>query len=169
MRKLGWSDNPTNPKYCKRPEDAMIKVGFFKGKGSWWNFLIRWWTHGPYSHTEIITKEQGPVAKFCLSSHKPDGGVRGKWRNLKAEEWDFVELDFDADEVTKWYTDRQGSGYDLLGLMGLVFRRDDYDRNKYFCSEANLASLGFEQSWRFDPNTMKVVIDRLAAEQKRKL
>mgnify|MGYP003575072148 CR=1 FL=1 len=139
----------------------MVTVAFYKGKGKWWNSLIRWWTRGPYSHTEVITEQYGD-RYLCHSSHLPDGGVRSKWRVLDASEWDFVDIDADSYAISKWYDERHGKKYDLLGLVGFVLRPEDGERDKYFCSEANAASLGIKQPWRFDPNTLKPVIDALS-------
>lgn len=143
----------------------MIRFAFYKGKGNFMNALIRWWTNGPYSHTEVIVEQRGN-ASLCYSSHKPDGGIRGKWRYLDPEEWDFVDIDYDAELCKKWYEDRKGAKYDMLGLLGLVFRRDDYSRIKYFCSEANASSVGISEGWRYDPNALKPIIDRLAIQRK---
>lgn len=139
----------------------MVKVAFYKGKGTWMNAIIRWWTRGPYSHTEVILSEVAGTY-LCYSSHSPDGGIRGKWRRLHLDDWDIVEVDADPGVVEKWYLDRKGCKYDWWGLIGFAFRPDDYDRNKYFCSEANAASLGINQAWRLSPNGLKPIIDKLS-------
>jgi hypothetical protein len=145
----------------------MVTFAFFKGKGAIANALIRWWTHGPYSHTEVIVRSDPILGHLCYSSHLPDGGVRGKWRGLDPIEWDFVQVDADPMEVEQWYINRAGAKYDILGLLGFVLRRDGYDRNKYFCSEANAASIGIEEAWRLDPNGLKMIVDRLSTYRRK--
>jgi len=140
----------------------MVTLAFYRGKGNWVNALIRLWTRGPYSHTEVITKSEGPNLHYCHSADRPDKGVRSKWRLLDVDEWDFVEVDADPVAVEQWYAERLHCGYDFLGLLGFVFRPETGDKNKYFCSEANAASIGINEAWRLDPNTLKPIIDNLS-------
>ena len=95
---------------------------------------------------------------LCASSSFIDGGVRMKWIILDPDHWDIIEIKADEDAVAKWFKQRLGKKYDLLGLLGFVWRRSDGDKNKYFCSEALAASIGFKQAWRFDPNTLYEVL-----------
>jgi hypothetical protein len=139
----------------------MVTFAFYKGKGKLVNALIRLWTRGPYSHTEVITTQNGSLS-YCYSADRPDKGIRGKWRLLDAAEWDFVQVDADPVAVAQWYEDRIGCGYDFMGLLGFVWRPETGSKNKYFCSEANAASIGINEAWRLDPNTLKPIIDNLS-------
>jgi hypothetical protein len=47
-----------------------------------------------------------------------------------------------------------GDRYDVLGLLGFVWRRQTGTQSKWFCSEAVAAMLGFPEPWRFDPMTL---------------
>jgi hypothetical protein len=144
----------------------MVTVAFYKGRGSAWdNFwadLIRWWTGGPYSHVEVITKTNAEGQSFCYSSVFKEKGIRGKWRDLAVGDWDFVDVDVDPLQVEAWFVAHAGAKYDLLGLLGFVFRREEYDHNKYFCSEAVADAIGLGEGWRYDPNALKPIVDFLS-------
>lgn len=138
-----------------------MKVVFYKASGTGADKLIRWWTNGPYSHVEIVLQEKDGQS-LCASAHINDGGVRTKWITIDPASWDTVEIEADADKVAQWFKEHDGAKYDLIGLLGFVFQRGGYDRNKYFCSEAIANSLGIEEGWRYDPNTFKTLIDFIA-------
>jgi len=147
----------------------MVKIAFYKGNSStaWNNFwanAVRWWTGGPYSHTEVITKTDETGKHLCYSSTIKEHGVRGEWRVLPESDWDFVDVDSDPEAVTAWFEDKikQGCKYDMLGLLGFLFKRQEFDKNKYFCSEAVADSIGIREGWRYDPNDLKPIVDLLS-------
>lgn len=135
----------------------MVKVAFYKGKTRFFNKAVAWWTRGPYSHCELI------VSGHSYSSSFLDGGVRVKDIEYDPEHWDFVDVPWaTAEKAVAWFQEHMGQGYDVVGLAGFVVRRVEDDRGKYFCSEAVAASLGFDEAWRFDPNTLHPVLSRMA-------
>jgi hypothetical protein len=153
----------------------MVKVAFYKGKpATFWanvgDILIRWWTGGPYSHAEIATQFKADGTALCHSSviTGTPNGVRSIWRDISvAYDWDVVELtDVDPAGVEAWFATHNGAKYDLLGLLGFVFKRGNYDKNKYFCSETVANSLGIAEGWRYDPNALKPIIDKLSTFNK---
>lgn len=151
----------------------MVKVAFYKGRSTAWNNfwadLIRWWTDGPYSHVEVITKTDDKGQVYSYSAVLKGDAVRGEWRSdMDATGWDFVELDIDPSYVEAWFDDKikRGCKYDLLGLLGFVFRRNQYSKDKYFCSEAVADSIGLEEGWRYDPNALKPIVDLLSTYKK---
>lgn len=149
----------------------MVKVAFFKGNpGTFFanlgDELIRWWTNGPYSHAEIATQFKDDGTALCHSSVLlgTPNGVRSIWRDISAAtDWDVVELtDVDPAAVEAWFAANNGCKYDILGLIGFVLRRDQYSKNKYFCSESVADSLGIADGWRYDPNALKPIVDKLS-------
>jgi hypothetical protein len=151
----------------------MVKVAFFKGRhpsiiDNIGSDLVRWWTNGPYSHVEIITKTNDQGQSYTLSAVLKANAVRGVWQTLVDSDWDFVELDIDPAVVESWFDDKikQGCKYDLLGLIGFVLRRNQYSKNKYFCSETVADSVGVAEGWRYDPNALKPIIDKLSTYNK---
>lgn len=128
-----------------------MHVAFYKAPGTLTDKLIRWWLHGPYSHCELVFElvDNGP--SLCISSSLRDSGVRSKRILLDSESWDVVHVEADIAAAWAWAAEHDREGYDLLGLAGFVWRPEVGDREKWFCSEAVAAMLGFRQPWRFDP------------------
>ena len=134
-----------------------VKVAFYKGRKRFFNRAVAWWTRGPYSHCELIVDGKSYSSSFL------DGGVRVKEIDYDPDHWDIVELPWaDAACAVDWYQKHMGLGYDVVGLIGFVARRVEDDRNRYFCSEAVASSLGYEDAWRFDPNTLYPVLALMA-------
>lgn len=138
-----------------------MKIAFYKRKHHWYDALVRWWTRGPYSHVELAF-HVGDDVHLCWSSSPRDGGVRSKLMPLPKEHWDVLEIGQDKRRATVllWFKDRQGARYDWLGLLGFVMRRVKGRSSRYFCSEAVGAALGYDEAWRFDPNTLHAVVTR---------
>jgi hypothetical protein len=140
----------------------MVTVAFFKStKKSWFAALfergVRWWTSGPYSHTELVFKHGD---EYVWASSEGKTGVR-----LKVDAapdpalWDLVEVPYSPDTATSWFLQHEGCKYDYLGLFGFVVRKVKGENSRYFCSEAVAAALGIPDSWRFDPNTLYAALN----------
>ena len=143
-----------------------MKIAFYKGTHQGlpglFNRAVRWWTRGPYSHTEAVFEQNADGTYLCASSSKLDGGVRFKSIDISGPNWDVFEIAIADPAASKqWFTDHVGCQYDVLGLLGFVIRRVEDDRNKYFCSEAVATSIGVPEAWRFDPNTFAAAIRRV--------
>jgi hypothetical protein len=135
----------------------MVQVAFYKGKTRFFNRAVAWWTRGPYSHCELIVDGKSYSSSFL------DGGVRVKEIVYDPEHWDIVDVPWaDAAKAVAWFEAHMGLKYDVVGLAGFVVRRVEDDRGKYFCSEAVASSLGYEDAWRFDPNTLYPVLALMA-------
>lgn len=143
----------------------MVKVAFYRPQntGRILDKIICWWTRGPYSHCEIAVDERPDGSLYLYTSQILEKGVVGRWRYLKPLDWDIIEIDVPAEKVKEWFDKRIGSKYDLFGLLGFVWRRGSRERgNKYFCSEACAASIGIPEAWRYDPNTLKCIVEYIA-------
>ena len=128
------------------------EIAFYKSKHRLFNRLVCYWLRGDYSHCELILARSATTAT-CASASYMDGGVRIKTMMLNPEHWDIVEVECPAlPEI--WMHLHRGQGYDVLGLLGFVWRRQIGDQRKWFCSEAVAAMLGFPEPWRFDPMTL---------------
>lgn len=132
-------------------------VAFYKGKYRIFNRGVSWWLSGPYSHCELVLWTKGDVCT-CISSSLSDGGVRIKEIVLNRDHWDLVEVVGDVSKAICWFDAHDKDLYDVLGLLGFVWRRQDGDKSKWFCSEAVAAMLGFDDPWRFDPMTLYTVL-----------
>ena len=135
-----------------------MQIAFYKGTHSGvpglYNRLVRWWTKGPYSHVELVFSDG-----LCASSSHMDGGVRFKWIDLDPERWDVYELPAYLEPAARrWFEVHKGAGYDLLGNLHFVIPAVGHSKERYFCSEADAAALGFPDPWRYDPNTLASAI-----------
>lgn len=137
-----------------------MKIAFYKGTGTIFDKLIRFWTSGPYSHCELLT-DYGTG----WSSSFRDKGIRERWIDFTSYKWDIVEIDTTLEQygaALEWFHTHNRTPYDLLGLLGFLIRPQRGNSRQYFCSEAVAAALGFKDPWRFCPNTLYVALLRLA-------
>lgn len=58
------------------------------------NRAVRWWLHGPYSHTELVFSDG-----MCASCSWMDKGVRLKAIEIHADKWDVLSLPPHIDEA----------------------------------------------------------------------
>jgi hypothetical protein len=127
-----------------------VKLACYKGTRpglrGLFNVAVRWWLSGQYSHCEIVFSDG-----VCGSSSWMDGGVRLKVIDLDPARWDTFEINGDEHAARRWFEEHAGQPYDLLGLLGFVWRRGTHQRSKWTCGEAAAASLGKPEPFRYDP------------------
>jgi len=128
-----------------------VQIAFYKGKGLIGNALIRWWTHSPYSHCELI------VDGMAYSSSLMDGGVRAKRIDFDPEHWEIIELPWaDAGAVQAYFLATQGERYSWLDLLrSQVFNRNEDEPGAAFCSEWCAAALGLPSPATLSPATLR--------------
>ena len=146
-----------------------VAIAFYKGKDRIFNKLVSWWTRGPYSHTEFVTAGGLGQLSHCWSSSFTDGGIREKCIELDPKHWDIIKLDLspeDVYEITKWFLQHRSAKYDVVGLIGFVFRRVADNKSRFFCSESIATAMGIKDAWRFDPNTLYALIKSLKDAKK---
>lgn len=131
-----------------------MHVAHYKGRTRMFNRLVCWYLRGHVSHTELVLCTDTAGVSLCASSSFMDGGVRAKWIALDPEHWELREVIGDRAKALQWLEDHKGQGYDVLGLLGFVWRRIEGARKRWFCSEAVAAMLGLPDPWRFDPMTL---------------
>lgn len=136
-----------------------MKLAFYRGRHRLFDILVQWWQRCPYSHCELVLRVVDGQAE-CASASFMDGGVRVKRIELDAERWDVVEIDGNPLAAALWLEDHRGEPYDLLGLLGFVWRPLKGRGRKWFCSEAVAAMLGFPEPWRFDVAMLKTIFSR---------
>lgn len=135
---------------------AVFQIAFYKSKRRLFNRLVSWYLRGPYSHCELILSSYG-ASSTCASASYMDKGVRVKVMHLDPDHWDIVSVDTDA-IPDAWLRAHKGAKYDVLGLLGFVWRRQTGVQRKWFCSEAVAAMLGLQDPWRFDPMALWAVL-----------
>jgi len=105
----------SSPKKEENQNDSkIIKVAFFKGKGSLLDKIIRWVTKSEYSHIEIL------IGDVWYASYAEDGGVRAKinaHRGLKSD-WDYIILPKHYEErILEAYKVCKGDTYSYINLL----------------------------------------------------
>lgn len=134
-----------------------MKIAFYKGRHKglrgWFDAAVRWWTRGPYSHCELVFSDG-----MCWSASVRDGGVRGKVIDLASGNWDVFEVPGNEAEIRAWCEALEGRKYDYAGLFKFVWRPFYQAGSRFFCSEYCAAGMKFRDPWRFDPNTLAVVV-----------
>jgi hypothetical protein len=136
-----------------------MKLASFKGTrpgiAGLFSIACRYWLGGPYTHTELVFSDG-----WAGTSRAVEGGVVLHKIDYPADEWDLIEIDGDESYSRKWFEDHAGSKFDLVGLLGFVWRRKDGQQTRWFCSEAVADSLRFPEPFRFDPCTLPNVFRR---------
>lgn len=146
-----------------------MKIASYKsirpGLSSIFSRLVRWWTSSEYSHTELIFSDGVSGSSSFL-----DKGVRLKSIVYDPLHWDIIELSSDFNELeARWWFERNLSKkYDLMGLLGFVWKRGTQDKNKWYCNEAIGESLGISDPWRYDPASFHTLIKELNKNNKAK-
>jgi hypothetical protein len=111
----------------------MMQAAFYKGKGLPYNYLVRWFEGGPYSHVELRFSDG-----LSGSSSWMDKGVRLKNIGYSSDYWDFVALpEFDEAYAEKWFEDHKGAKYDLWGQLKFIFGFVKAATTRYWCSESD--------------------------------
>lgn len=143
-----------------------MQVAFYKGRSRLFNRLVSWYLRGPYSHTELILATDAQGNSTCASASFLDGGVRIKTMRLDPDHWDILPVSGDSVRAWGWLADHEQQGYDVLGLLGFVWRRQAGSQSRWFCSEAIAAMLGWPEAWRLDPMALWVAtVAQLDASQ----
>lgn len=117
-----------------------MKVAFRKAAKSWYSFVIRLYTRGPFSHCELVFSDGQ-----CFSSQEGEGS-RFKLIDLKPAEWDLVDVLTDErveSQVRAFCESEKGCEYDWRGIsfsflpIPIGWQHPD----KWFCSEICTAGL----------------------------
>lgn len=118
----------------------MAQMAFYKGKGRFFDKVVRWWTGGKYSHCELVFSND-----TYFSADAWENEVRFKRMFPNPENWDFVALNLTQKEelvVRAWCDSQEGKRYDYTGiLLSQVMPLHIEDPNRWFCSELCVAAL----------------------------
>lgn len=141
-----------------------MKFAFYKAKDKLFHIVCSWKMEGPYSHVEAIfgPGKENPNLSLCASSAFLDGGVRFKEIDITPEIYDVIEIDLPKeveDKAYQWFVDHEGQPYDTRGLIQFITPFPvGHTEGGWFCDEACLTSIGMEEAFRFDPNSMASVL-----------
>ena len=150
------------------------------GWRGWADRLIRWRLRGPYSHCELVFEPEDVVnadlmpdknmeptingSLWCASSTMDErlpawsarragkrGGVRFKRIVLDPARWDFLRVPQGARHAIDWFRLYEGAMYDWQFVAGFFNWAVPNKPDRWTCSEACAAALGYLEPWRFDP------------------
>jgi hypothetical protein len=85
-----------------------------------------------------------------------DGGVRAKDIEMPADRWRIYEVPARA-MPQAWGLLRASHGYDVLGLLGILWPILGHRTRRWFCSEAVADMLGLPEPQLFDLRTLESV------------
>ena len=142
---------------------STVYLASFKGtsKGAFglFNRITRFFTKGPYSHSELCIGSPFDGDVLCISSD-PIGGVRGKVMSLSRDEYDLLPLPtVYAQQALNFLNDNRGAPYDAIGCIRSVLPFVGREHpTKFFCSEVAATIIGFTEPWRMHPNALHMVM-----------
>lgn len=137
----------------------MIRVAFRYKDPRFFSRAVCLLQGGDSAHCEIAWKWENDT-HICVSASFLDGGVRTKSINMSKEKWRIYEMQGSPELVRAWLFRNEGAPYDVLGLMGFIFRRIKGWRNAWFCSEVAAEVLGLPDPWRYDLNLLESICIR---------
>jgi len=118
-----------------------MKLAFRKKPRSIYAHIIRLWTFGKYSHSEIVFSDGK-----CFSSDEADGGTRFKDMAMSADDWDLLAIPCSSQQekrVRAFCEEEDDLKYDKVGI-GFSFLPIPIgwqSANRWFCSELCVAAL----------------------------
>lgn len=110
---------------------------------------------GDSAHCEAAWGWDGTVHD-CVSASFLDGGVRGKSIVMPASKWRIYEVPGVVDPRV-YLAKHDEDGYDVLGLLGVLWAGFGHSRNRRFCSEACAEMIGLPDPHLFDLRTLESV------------
>ena len=126
-----------------------MKLAMYKGKGNFYDKLIRFVTLSSYSHCELV------IDGLCYSSSPRDGGVRMKYIYLDDNWYTFdLPTHYTKEQALSWFVENAGKKYDWVGAITSIFPFQFHAGNKYFCSEACANMLGLYDPKSYTPQQL---------------
>lgn len=114
-----------------------IQIAFFKGKGSYVNSIVRWWTNSVYSHAEIVLPDG--YTWIGISPYLKSKVDERKKISFEYRDWDFIDIRITEEQyniIMEFYEDTKGQGYDWIGMLLSQFLPCKIKHKKrWYCSE----------------------------------
>lgn len=126
-----------------------MKLAMYKGKGTFYDKLIRIVTNSNYSHCELV------IDGICYSSSPRDRGVRMKYITLDTN-WDVFDLPCTYNQVyaLEMFTKHVGKKYDWIGAITSILPIQLNMSNRFFCSEICASMLGMSKPRSHTPQSV---------------
>lgn len=118
----------------------MCQLVFYKGKGKFFDKVIRWQTKSKYSHVAVV------IDGTCFEADAWAGRVRSRaWdSHYNPENWEIVEVSLDKDKAWQFLVEQVDKRYDYFGIVGFVLPWKVQITNWWYCSELTAAVMGLE-------------------------
>lgn len=117
-----------------------ISILFYKGEGTIFETLIRWWTKSPYCHSEFLRSDGS-----CHSNDRFTQLSRIARFEITLDDWDKHDIELPCeivDRVEQRQLAKVGSAYDWRGIVFNQFLPFGWHtREKWFCSKSNADDL----------------------------
>ena len=144
-----------------------FRAAFYKkrrpGLAMIYSVAVQLWTRSPYSHCELIFSDGTSASSSFI-----DRGVRFKNIDYDSDHWDFIDLPDDLEQDARnWFVRHEHLPYDILGNITFIISPVNGSKNKWFCSEACLASLGVENPGRFSPGQAHAILTEVSKTWRR--
>ena len=138
----------------------MVRIAFRYGDTRFFARAVTFLRGGDSAHCELAHKWRGNF-HTCTSASFIDGGVRQKQIELPADKWRIYEFNGISDkEVDEWFVANHNKKYDVIGLMGFVWRRIEGSAKRLFCSEAVADIIGLPEPHLYDLRALESVCAR---------
>lgn len=116
-----------------------IRIAFYKGDGSWWNGVVKWWTKSQYSHAELVMPDE--ITWISISPFLTSRVESREKKEYDENSWDFIDFfisEKEYHEIEDFYEETKGSKYDWAGMLLSQILPVKYrikNVNKWYCSE----------------------------------
>ncbi|MEO0443579.1 MAG: hypothetical protein AAFZ92_07540 [Pseudomonadota bacterium] len=144
----------------------IIKVAFYKGKGTFFNYCIRFLTCSIYSHVEIVFFNEGGKGISLISSSQRDGGVRYKKMqraDFKYKNWTLIDAPKELliQDLHQFFMDREKYKYDFKGIfLSQFLPLKRHSKRRYFCSEFCAEVLGLSDPHIYSPQGLYAALTK---------
>jgi hypothetical protein len=121
-----------------------VWIGFNEGIGTF-DTLIKWWTRGPFSHTELIfsngdrhTSIPGKGTMWLSAIEMEDSAPEPR------KQWITIMVDANEERVRAWCNEHVFDQYDWPGIFfSQILPMKSQARSRYWCTEANVEALQY--------------------------
>ena len=132
---------------------VMVRVAFFKGKGSLADRLLRLLGFGPYTRVEVVVGRRLKTGWHCYAPR--ESGPMRQLIDLKPEDWDIVDVrGVSRASALRWYKQREERPCRLRDL-GFRVLRCKAGRGT---AESAADFLGFEDPQSYTPTVLHIAL-----------
>lgn len=109
-----------------------VQIGFYKGKGRIFDYLVKLFTFSKFSHCAIITRKEKNY--MCGFTALPFRGVDYFEQFYDENEWEFFDTNTSNANLIDFYYKTKDCKYDYCGCINCIIKFHQH-KNRYFCSE----------------------------------